>query len=57
MYILNIFKPIKKMSIIDVKDFTFESYYKRIGFSKGNSYHSIKRLKKKKIYCCSQLNQ
>ena len=45
MYILNITKPIKKMSINSIKDFIFENYYKWIGFSKKNSYDSIKPLK------------
>ena len=51
MYIVNNAKAIKKMSINKIKDFTFENYYKRIGFSKESSYYSVKRLKKKKIYC------
>ena len=57
MYILNIAKAIKKISINEIKDFILESYYKRIAFSKENSYFSIKRFKKKKkIYCCLQRN-
>ena len=32
----------------EIKDFIFANYYKRIGFSKENSYYSMKRLKKKK---------
>ena len=31
------------------KDFIFENYYKRIGFSKKNSYYSTERLIKKKL--------
>ena len=34
MYILNIPKAIKKMSINEIKDFLFENYYKRIRFLK-----------------------
>ena len=34
------------MPINEIKDFTFGNYYKRIGFSKDNSYYSMKRLKK-----------
>ena len=34
------------MSVNEIKDFVFESY---IGFSKENSYYSMKRLKKKVI--------
>ena len=40
----------------EIRDITFENYYKRIGFFKENSYYSMKRLKKKKIYCCLQTN-
>ena len=36
------------MSVNLIKYFLFEKYYKRIGFSKENSYYSIKRVKKKK---------
>ena len=36
MYILNIARTIKNMSINEIKDFIFESYYKRIGCSKKN---------------------
>ena len=49
MYILNIAKAIKKMSVNEIKDFIFENYYKRIGFSKENSYYSIKHLLKKDL--------
>ena len=49
MYILNIARAIKKMSINEIRDFSFENYYKRIGFSKENSYYSMKRLKKKDL--------
>ena len=51
MYILNIARAIKKMSINEIRDFSFENYYKRIGFSKENSYYSMERLKKKICYC------
>ena len=34
MYIVNITRAIKKMSINEIKDFMFENYYKGIGFSK-----------------------
>ena len=37
------------MSIKEIKNFIFENYYKRIGFSKESSYHSIERLKKKDL--------
>ena len=32
-----------------MRDFIFENYYKRIGFSKENSYYSMKHLKKKDL--------
>ena len=47
MYIPNIAKAIKKMSNNEIKEFLFESNYKRIGFSKESSYYSVQRLKKK----------
>ena len=37
MYILNIAIATKKMSFNGIRDFVFENYYKRIGFSKENS--------------------
>ena len=49
MYALNITKAIKKMSVNEIRDFIFENYYERIGFSKKNSYYSTKRLKKKDL--------
>ena len=49
MYILNITKAMKKISVDEIKDFIFENYYKRIGFSKENSYYSMKRLKRKDL--------
>ena len=48
MYILNIPRTIQKMSVNEIREFIFENYYKRIRFSKENSYYSMKRLKKKK---------
>ena len=47
MHILNIAKTMKKMSINEIRVFIFENYYKGIGFSKENSYYSMKHLKKK----------
>ena len=37
------------MSVNEIKDFIFENYYKRIGFSKENSYYSMKNSKKKNL--------
>ena len=46
------------MSVNLIKYFLFEKYYKRIGFSKENSYYSIKRVKKKRfIVTCKQINR
>ena len=36
-------------SVNEIKNFIFENYYKQIGFSKENSYYSMKRLKKRFI--------
>ena len=47
MYILNIAKAIKKISVNEIKDFIFENYYKRIVFSKENSSYSMEYLKEK----------
>ena len=44
------------MSINEIKDFIFENYYKRIGFSQENSYYSMKRLEKI-IVACEQINR
>ena len=47
MYTLNIASTIKKMTLNELRDFIFESYYKRIGFVKESSYYSMKRLNDK----------
>ena len=57
MYILNIAKAIKKISINEIKDFIFENYYKRTGFSKESSYYLIKRSKKRLIVARKQINR
>ena len=44
MYIQNIARAIKKMTVNEIRDFLFENYYKQIGFSEENSYYSLKRL-------------
>ena len=49
MYIVNITKAIKTMSINEMKDFIFENYYKRIGCSKKISYNSMKYLTKNNL--------
>ena len=49
------------MSVNEIRDFIFENYYKIIGFSKENSYYSMKCLKLKKkrrlIVPCKQINR
>ena len=49
MYIINIACAIKKMSVNEIRNFIFENYYRRSGFSKENSYYSMKHQKKKDI--------
>ena len=49
MYILNIARAIKKLSVNKIRDFICKNYYKRIDFSKENSYYSMKHLKKKDL--------
>ena len=49
MYTPNIARAIKKMFVNEIRDFIFENYYKQIGFSKENSYYSMKRLKQKEL--------
>ena len=40
------------MKVNEIRHFIFENYYKRIGFSKENSYYYMKYQKKKsKIVC------
>ena len=36
------------MSVNEIRNFIFENYYKRIGFSLESSYYSVNLLKKKK---------
>ena len=50
MCTLNIVRAIKKMSVNETRDFIFEkTNYKGIGFSKENSYYSMKHLKKRDL--------
>ena len=57
IYILNIARAIKKVSVNEIRDFTFENCYKQIGFCKENSYYSMKHLKKRFIVPCKQTNR
>ena len=46
------------MSINEIRDFIFESYYKRISIFKEKNYYTMKRLKKKRfILICKQINR
>ena len=56
MYILNIARVIKKMFVNEIRDIVFENYYKRVAFSKQNSYYSMTRLKKMFIVASKQIN-
>ena len=48
----------RRLKTIFNRDFIFENYYKRIGFSKENGYYSMKRLKKKRfVVTCEQINR
>ena len=44
----------KKMSLNEIKAFKFGSYYKRIGFSKKNSYYSMKNQKERSAFLCTE---
>ena len=57
MYILNIVRAIEKMSVNEIRHFLFENYYKRVGFSKENSYYSMKHMVKKINVTCKQINR
>lgn len=48
MYLLYIGNFIKQMIVNKLRDIMFENYYKRIPFSKGNSYYPMKYQKKRK---------
>ena len=50
MYTLNFIKAIKKMSAIEIRDIFYENYYKRIGFSKEESYCPLKSLTKERLF-------
>ena len=52
MYILNIVIAVKDTTVNEIRDFIFENYYKRIGFSKENSY-SMKHLKERSTIVCN----
>ena len=45
----------KRMPFNQIRDLIFENYYKRIGFSKENSYHSMKCSEKKFVVVWEQI--
>ena len=49
IYTLNIARAIKKINVNEMRKFIFEIYYKRIRFSRENSYYSMKLLKRKDL--------
>ena len=58
MYILNIAKAVKKMSVNEIRDFTFKNYYKRIRFSKKKQLFFNETLGKKRfVVACKQINR
>ena len=50
MYIVNTAIAIQKMPVNEIRDFIFETYYKRIGLSKENNFYSINFWKEN--ICC-----
>ena len=50
MHIVNIANALKKMTVNEIKDFIYENYCKRIGFSKENCYYLMKQQKKKDLH-------
>ena len=53
MYILNITSAVKKMSVNETRDFIFENCYKQIGFSRENSFYSMKHQNKRSAIVCN----
>ena len=49
MYILNIRSAKRKMTMKELKDIIFKSYYRRIGFTRENSYYYMKQQQQKAI--------
>ena len=46
LFYIYIYIYIQKMAINELRDFIFENYYRRIGFSHGNIYYSVKHERK-----------
>ena len=57
MYILNFTSAIKEMSVNEIRDLIFGNYYKRIEFSKENSYYSMKHQKKKFFFATKSIEK
>ena len=58
MYILKIAEAVKKMSVNEIRDFTFKNYYKRIRFSKKKQLFFNETLGKKRfVVACKQINR
>ena len=55
MCTFNITKAIKRSFVNEIRDFIFENYYKRIGFSKESTYYSMKRLKRNNLLFANKL--
>ena len=45
------------MLVNEIRDLIFEKYYKRIGFVQERSYSSTKRLTKRFVVACQQINR
>ena len=56
MYIINITRPIKTMSLKEIKDFIFENFYKRIGFFLKKWLLFNETLEKKRFIVASKQN-
>ena len=53
MSILSISSVVKNKSVNEIRDFPFEKYYKRVVFSKENSYYSMKDQRKRSAIVCN----
>ena len=56
MYILNIASAIKKMSVNELRDFTFGNYNKPIGFGFAHVLFN-ETFEKKMFVACKQINR
>ena len=53
MYILDTASAKKKMAVNELRNFTFENYYKQFGFYNENSYYSMRhqKIRRSTIVC------